>query len=124
MVDKYGSKGREKTDGAVFKGEYLSGEDASYIKPKLIPDYELLPRDDSGGPEWDPYTAEFGDGGYVIGDKAHLSARGGKDDDLATDGDEQSQGYRKSAAKEVALGKATVKDGQKQPASSRKLEKE
>lgn len=74
-----------------------SGSDAAYIKPKLIPDDELLPRDDSGGPEWDPYTAEFGDGGYVIGDKAHLSAKGGKDDDEVND--EISDEPRTRAAK-------------------------
>jgi hypothetical protein len=118
------AEGRKKTDGAVFKGGYLSGEDASYIEPKLIPDYELLPRDDSGGPEWDPYTAEFADGGYVTGDKSHLSARGGKDDDASEGGDEQSQAYRKGGAEAVAGGKKTVKDKQAVPASSKKLEKE
>ena len=125
MADKYGAAGRMKTDGAVFKGGYLSGEDAAYIKPKMIPDYELLPRDDSGGPEWDPYTQEFGDGGYVIGDKSHLSARDGEgDDDMAETGDEQNQKYRKSGAEQVAMGKMTAKDKQKSPKSSLKLEKE
>lgn len=57
-----------------------SGSDAAYIKPKFVPDYELHGRDDSGGPEWVPYTQQFGDGGYVTGDKAHLSARGGMTD--------------------------------------------
>ena len=61
------------------KSPWNSGSDAAYIEPRLIPDYELLPRDDSGGPEWDPYTQQFGDGGYVTGEKAHLSARGGKE---------------------------------------------
>lgn len=53
--------------------------DAAGIKPKLIPNFELMARDDSGGPEWDPHTAEFGDGGYVVGgdEKGHLSATGG-----------------------------------------------
>lgn len=53
--------------------------DAAGIKPKLIPNYELMPRDDSGGPEWNPRTAEFGDGGFVMGEdeKSHLSAHGG-----------------------------------------------
>lgn len=90
------------------------GKDASYIEPKLIPDYELLPRDDSGGPEWDPYTAQFGDGGFVCGDKAHLSAEGGKDDEL--DGDEQDEDHRRGSAKSV---------GEKEiPASSKKRAKE
>lgn len=119
---KSAAVGRQKTDGAVFKGGYLSGEDAAYIEPRLVPDYELLPRDDSGGPEYDPYTAEFGDGGFIVGDKAHLSARGGSDDAMAEGGDEQDEGYRKSGGKGMGMGKANV--GPKSPASSRKLEKE
>ena len=124
MAEKYGPMGRVKTDGAVFKGGYLSGEDASYIKPKLIPDYELLARDDSGGPEWDPYTQEFGDGGYVTGEKSHLMARDGSDDEMAEEGDEQDQKYRKGGAEGVSAGKKTVKEGQKVPSSSKKLERE
>ena len=62
-----------------------SGSDAAYIKPRLIPDYALLPRDDSGGPEYQPYSQQFGDGGYVTGDKAHLSAKGGVDDPINGD---------------------------------------
>ena len=54
------------------------GMDAALIKPRLIPNQQLLPRDDSGGPDFQPYTQQFGDGGYVTGgDKQHLSARGG-----------------------------------------------
>lgn len=105
---------KEKMEGAVFKGGYLSGEDAAYIKPKLIPDYELLPRDDSGGPEWDPYTAQFGDGEFKTGEKAHLSARGGSDDEL--DDDEQDERYRRGSAKSV-----NSKAG---PSSSKKMAKE
>lgn len=116
MADKYGPMGREKTDGAVFKGGYLSGEDAAYIKPKLIPDYELLPRDDSGGPEWDAYSAEFGDGGYVTGDKGHLSARGGNDDPETED--EQDEQTRRGTAK------TADKSMRKIPESSKKLSKE
>lgn len=93
---------------------YEKGRDASYIKPKLIPDYELLPRDDSGGPEWDPYTQEFGDGGHVTGDKAHLSAKGGKDD--KENGDEQDEDHRRGSAKSVDKGEA--------PASSKRRSKE
>ena len=73
------------TGGRGVSDPWASGSDASYIKPKLVPDYELLPRDDSGGLEWDPYNAQFGDGGYVVGEKAHLSAKGGKDDDMVND---------------------------------------
>lgn len=115
---KYGAMGREKTDGAVFKGGYLSGEDAAYIKPKLVPDYELLPRDDSGGPEWDAYTQEFGDGGYVIGDKEHLSAHGGEDDPESKDGDEEDEQFRRGSAKSIGAREGKV------PSSSKKLSKE
>src|SRR5271165_2662025 len=59
---------------------FSSGSDAAYIKPKFIPNNELLPRDDSGGQDYTPYTAQFGDGGYVTGgDKSYLSAHGGGD---------------------------------------------
>jgi hypothetical protein len=58
---------------------YQTGKDAAYIKPKFIPNDELRARDNSGGLDFEPYTAEFGDGGRVTGDKAHLSARGGGD---------------------------------------------
>ena len=63
------------------------GGDAATMRPRFIPDYELLGRDDSGGPQWQPYTQQFGDGGYVTGQKAHLSVRGGADDEMS--GDEQ-----------------------------------
>ena len=57
--------------------------DAAEMKPRLIPDFELLGRDDSGGPDFQPYTAQFGDGGHVMGgDKKHLSVSGGKTDEL------------------------------------------
>lgn len=57
--------------------DYNSGRSAAYIKPKFVPDEELLPRDDSGGPGFEAHTGEFGDGGRVTGAKAHLSASGG-----------------------------------------------
>lgn len=98
-----------------FKGEgYETGNDAAYIKPKLIPDYELLGRDDSGGPDYQPYTAEFGDGGFVHGEKAHLSARGGKDN--VDDGDEQDSTLKARSSSKSVSGKA--------PESSRKYSKE
>jgi len=75
------------------------GKDASYMEPRLIPDYELLPRDDSGGPEWDAYCQQFGDGGFVTGDKAHLSVTGGRDDKI--NGDEQDEDHRRGSAKSV-----------------------
>lgn len=95
---------------------YASGSDAAYIKPKLVPDYELLPRDDSGGPEWDPYSAQFGDGDYKTGVKSHLSAKGGKEDPLS--GDEQDVQKRRGSAKSVNRGGSDV------PASSKKMAKE
>ena len=70
-----------------------TGRDAAMTRPFLIPDYELLPRDDSGGPEWEPYTAEWGDGGYVTGPKAHLTPAGPAKDRSETPerGDEESR---------------------------------
>lgn len=53
--------------------------DAAEIKPKFVPEDELMARDNSGGPGFEPYTAKFGDGGRVTGPKAALSA-GGKSD--------------------------------------------
>lgn len=73
---------------------YEAGSDAAYIKPKFVPDAALLPRDDSGGYEWDPRTAEWDDGGKVTGDKSYLSARGGKDVD--EEGGEESRRGRTS----------------------------
>ncbi len=54
-------------------------KDAAEITPKFVPDADLLPRDNSGGPGYKTHTAQFDDGGYVAGGaKAHLSATGGK----------------------------------------------
>lgn len=64
----------------------ISGSDAANgMKPRLIPDYELLGRDDSGGLNFDPHTGDFGDGGYVTGEKAHLSVKGGKESEKVDD---------------------------------------
>lgn len=62
--------------------DWNSGDDAAYIKPKFVPMEGLMPRDNSGGPDFDSYSAKFGDGGRVTGAKSYLSARGGsrKDD--------------------------------------------
>ena len=90
---------KEDGGGRGSSTPWASGSDAAYIKPKLVPDDELLPRDDSGGPEWAPYTMEFGDGGYVTGDKAHLSAHGGSED--AEEEDEVSTEPRMRAAKKA-----------------------
>ena len=68
------------------KDTWASGSDAAYIKPKMVPNDELLARDDSGGPDYQPYTAAFGDGGYVTGEKPHLSAHGeGMEDEVEGD---------------------------------------
>ena len=68
--------------------------DAAEIAPKFIPDFELLPRDDSGGPDWTPYTAKFGDGGRVTGAKSHLSATGGGSDRMKNDEIDRSERRR------------------------------
>lgn len=77
------------------RGEHEpTGRDAAETRPHFIPDYELLARDDSGGPEFFPYTAEWGDGGYVTGPKAHLTPRGGPGGDRERK-DEISRGERR-----------------------------
>jgi hypothetical protein len=74
---------------ASEREKYAGGNDAATMKPRLIPDYQLLPRDDSGGGDFQPYTGQFGDGGFVTGGaKRHLSVSGGDEDRL--DGDEQA----------------------------------
>ncbi len=95
------------------------GSDAAYIEPKFIPDYELQGRDDSGGPEFQQYTAAFGDGGYVTGAKAHLSASGGSDDPM--NADEQSDDERATGA-EKALGQRNL--GGKAPSKSASSQKQ
>lgn len=61
--------------------------DAASMKPKFIPDAFLLGRDDSGGFNYQPYTGQWGDGGFTTGDKKHLSVSGGTDPEIV--GDEQ-----------------------------------
>ena len=68
--------------------------DAAEMKPRLIPDAELLPRDDSGGLGYQPRTAVWGDGGKPLGAKAHLSVGGGSDDKV--DGSEIARSERNS----------------------------
>jgi hypothetical protein len=62
-------------------------KDAAEMKPRLMPDAALLPRDNSGGRGFDPYTAEFDDGGRVTGAKKHLSVGGGSRKDSDGDND-------------------------------------
>lgn len=52
------------------------GRDAAEIKPKFVPDESLLARDNSGGIDYTPHTAEWDDGGNVKGAKSYLSAGG------------------------------------------------
>lgn len=55
------------------------GKDAADMEPKFVPDGNLLPRDNSGGPDYEPYTEQFGDGGMVKGEsKPHLGPGKGK----------------------------------------------
>ena len=61
---------------------YMRGRDASYIKPKFVPDTYLRPRDDSGGLGFHPHSGEWDDGGVVTGGaKSYLSAMGGEPSD-------------------------------------------
>lgn len=79
--------------------DYGMGKDAASIAPKFVPDDELRPRDNSGGIDFEPKTAEFGSGGDVTGPKAHLSASGGGDtDSLMAERKQGERGYRKPAA--------------------------
>lgn len=59
-------------------GDYNSGSDAAYIKPKFVPDDALHGPDMSGGPEMKPRHAEFGDGGEITNPKGYLSTGKGK----------------------------------------------
>ena len=99
----------------------ITGSDAAYIRPKLIPDYELLPRDDSGGPDFDPYTQEFGDGGFVQGqdEKHHLAAT--DDGQHAEEEDEPSHEPRARAA--LAAEPRSRKVQTPSPAASRAMSK-
>lgn len=53
---------------------YTKGKDAASIKPKFVPDEERKARDNSGGPDFKPHSAQFGDGGKVTNPKTSLSA--------------------------------------------------
>lgn len=53
------------------------GRDAADISPKFVPTDSLMGRDNSGGIDYTPRTAEWDDGGKVVGPKAYLSANGG-----------------------------------------------
>lgn len=83
-----------------------TGLDAADTRPFLIPDYELLPRDDSGGPEFTPYTAEWGDGGYTTGPKMHLTPQGYRNAgrDTPERGDEESRAPRSRGEPEPMRG--------------------
>ena len=88
--------------------------DAATIKPKFVPNYCLQPRDDSGGPDWQPYTAEWGDGGYAAGEeqKGHLSPSGGGEPPL------------KGSEQDGTIARRNRGRGQAPPASSSKEARE
>lgn len=69
--------------------DYGAGKDAASITPKFVPPEELLPRDNSGGIDYESRTAVFGDGYDKAGEKASLSASGGNK--MPMEGTEQSQ---------------------------------
>lgn len=78
---------------------YMS-KDAAGIAPKFVPNTNLMARDDSGGPDWDPYTQQFGDGGEIIGAKPHLSVSGGTADEIEgteISDSKRTAGYDKAA---------------------------
>lgn len=63
--------------------------DAAEIKPKFIPDMQLLPRDNSGGLDWEPRVQVWGDGGKPMGQKSYLSASGGDVENMVDGGSER-----------------------------------
>ena len=56
----------------------ITGRDAAYIKPVMIPDDALLPRDNSGGEGFTPKNGEWDGGGKIVGPKSHLTPGGKK----------------------------------------------
>lgn len=54
----------------------ITGKDAAYITPRLMPDDALLPRDNSGGPDYKPRSGDWDEGGKIKGEKGHLSVGG------------------------------------------------
>ena len=89
--------------------DWNAGEDAAYIKPKFVPDNALRARDNSGGLGFEPYTEQFGDGGYVTGMKPHLStdSTGG----TKTGGSGDDAGYEKQRK----LRKDQMDDAREEP---------
>lgn len=80
----------------------ITGKDAAYKTPNLIPDEALLPRDNSGGLEDDDYTQKFGDGGFTLGGGA--TGTGGKSGDggsgrLGTDRKDGAKDAQRDATK-------------------------
>lgn len=53
------------------------GRDAADITPKFVPTESLMGRDNSGGIDYTPRTADWDDGGEPVGPKGYLSASGG-----------------------------------------------
>lgn len=104
---------------AKGKPGYMTGSDAAYIEPKFVPNFNLMARDDSGGPEFNNYTAAFGDGEFKVGAKPHLSVSGGTED--AVEGDYRSDKPRTTAYD--AISKAP-KAGDLGPSSSKKEQME
>jgi hypothetical protein len=72
----------------VNSGEsWGKNESAAWIKPVIVSDEAVWPRDDSGGPDFRPYAAEFSDGGYITGEK-EMDFGGTDDGDRGNHGDE------------------------------------
>ena len=78
--------------------------DATTMKPKLIPDDALLPRDNSGGLDYEPYTMVWDDGGRITGGpKPHLSPSGEASEKT---GNRESKGGREKRGYAVGDGNA------------------
>lgn len=83
----------------MAKTDNSRGKDAAEIEPKFVPDDQLLPRDNSGGIDYEPRTAQFGGGGDIVGEKSYLSASSGTSaKDEMSERKMGERGYRKPAA--------------------------
>jgi hypothetical protein len=85
--------------------------DAASMKPKFVPDFQLLPRDDSGGYDYQPRTAQWDDGAEKVGEKAHLSVSGGKEESVrGTEQDSTSRARDRNSGEAGSVGARTRRD--------------
>lgn len=101
------------TAKSLNRPSWEAGESAAWSKPMTMDYEELTPRDDSGGPDYEPYLAMFGDGGVVEGDdpKNHLGPEGSgerlQDSDPSDYPDQEAKRKRSAARRVNGRGYAT-----------------